>query len=384
VTAALSVTFLLGALAVQYNIELNLAGQWRRLAFVQAAPGLIALPTAAVLAAVTGSYWAVVAQTLVTSLLGLFLAVWLSDWTPGWPRLRVKMRRHLVFGRDTMVVQALNYAAANGDNVLIGRFLGSSVLGQYNRAYNLALLPLSQISIPLEQIILPRLSAALDDGFEEVMLRCQRIMVYVQLIPISLLAGTAGPLVRVFLGPHWSEVPSLIQIQAIGAGASALGYMFWWVLLVRRQTRIIVLTEGTVEIVMLVAMALVVHTGASAVAWCVALGQVLMVFTSAIACRRLASIDIARLARASGSALAITGAAGLSAGLIASAHWSGPFVLLMASGAAWLMTFVVGWILFKRIRDDVRMMAGLLRRSVRHDSLPSSAHNAPVADGAIT
>jgi O-antigen/teichoic acid export membrane protein len=118
-------------------------------------------------------------------------------------------------------------------------------------------------------------------GWRPVRPQRQRAMVYVQLVPLSLIAGTAYPLVRVFLGSRWLAVPELMQIQAIGAAASAVGYIYWWMLLVKRRSGMIVLSEGAVEILMVIGMALVVRTGSSSVAWCVAAGQVVMLINTA-------------------------------------------------------------------------------------------------------
>lgn len=366
ITAALAVPFLLGGLSVQFKIELNLAGRWLHLGAVQAVPSVVALAAAAVVAALTASYWALVLQSVLASALQLLLAVRISGWRPGRPQRDGNVRRHFVFGRDTVAVQTLNYIASNADNVLVGRVLGSTALGEYNRAYSLAVLPLQQISIPLGQIILPRLSAALDDGFDEAMLRCQRVMAYAQLVPISALVGTAYPLVWVFLGPRWSPVSQLIQILAIGAAASALSYIFWWVLLVNRRTGLFLVSEGPLEIAMTVAMALVVKYGSVSVAWCVSAGQTLILLASAVLCRRMLGIDLRALARVSSVPLALTVGSALAASAISRAGWWPNHVLaLVAATLVWVGICGFAWLLSRHIRDDARFILGLLRPTPR-------------------
>ncbi len=360
VTAALALPFLLGALAVQFRVEMNLAGQWNRLAVVQGLPGLIALPPAAVVAAATRSYWALVVQALLASVLQLVLAVVLSDWRPRAPRRATDIRHHLRFGRDTAAIQTLSYAASNADNIFIGRSLGSAALGQYNRAYNLAALPTTQLAIPLEQVILPRLSRALDSDFDETLLRCQRIMVYALTVPLSIVAGVAYPLVHVFLGSRWVQVPELIQIQAAGQVFSAIGYMYYWSFLVKRRTGMMVFGEGVVEIAMVVAIALLAGDGNATVAWCVAAGQMCMTLATAIIARPVLGIDVFGLLRVAVVPVLALVAASAGSDAVARAGWSSPVLALIASGVAWIGISAVSCALLPSIRSDLRLFAGLL------------------------
>lgn len=373
VTLALSATFLLNALAVQFKVELNLASEWVRLAATQAAPPFVGLVAASAVAVLTHSYWALIVQALVVSAVQLSLAVALCAWRPHWPRRDTSMRRHLVFGRDTLIVQALNYAVSNADNVLVGKVLGARVLGFYSRAYSIALLPLSQIAIPLEQVVLPRLSASAED-FDKATLMCQRIVVYAQLLPISLLAGSADPLIRVCLGVRWLPTASLIQIQAIGAAASGVGYIFWWVLLVKRRTTVLALSEGLIEILTIAAMVIFVTDGSHAVAWCVTLGQIAIVPASAFLCRRTVGLDILGLLRASSGGLVITGAAACAAAVAAHRASVHPVLALIASVLSWSATLVVALLVSKSARRDAR----LLWRAVV--SRPAAVKPSPVRD----
>jgi O-antigen/teichoic acid export membrane protein len=366
ITFGLAVAFVPNALAVQFKIELTLERRWSRLVIVQAVPGLVALCVAAVIAAVTSSAWSLVIQGIVSSGMSLLLAVWLSGWRPVRPQRDSRLRRHLIFGRDTAVIQTLNYVASNADNALVGRVLGRTVLGEYNRAYSLVLLPLNQLAVPLEQVILPRLSAALNDDFDEVTLRCQRAMVYVQLVPLSLIAGTAYPLVRVFLGSRWLAVPELMQIQAIGAAASAVGYIYWWMLLVKRRSGMIVLSEGAVEILMVIGMALVVRTGSSSVAWCVAAGQVVMLINTALLCRRILGVKLLPLARISSTALELTAAAAICANYVGRMRWwPSSYEALVVALVAWTIVFCAGWFISPSVRNDMRVVVDILKSARR-------------------
>jgi PST family polysaccharide transporter len=361
VTAGLALPFLLGAVGVQFRVEMTLAGQWTRLAVVQGLPGVIALPAAAVVAASTGSYWALVLQAVLASVLQLALAIVLSDWRPRAPHRATDVRHHVRFGRDTAAIQTLSYAASNADNIFIGRSLGGTALGQYNRAYNLASLPTSQLAIPLEQVILPRLSRSLDGDFDATLIRCQRVMVYALTVPLSVVAGVAYPLVHIFLGSHWIQVPELIQIQAAGQVFSAIGYMYYWSFLVKRRTGVMVFGEGLVEIALVLVIALVAKDGNAVVAWCVAAGQMCMTLASATIASRVLKLDVLGLFRVAVIPVLTLVVAAVGADAVATAGWPSPVLALVASGVSWIAISAAGYTLLPPVRSDLRLLGGLLR-----------------------
>ena len=69
-----------------------------------------------------------------------------------------------VFGQ-----RLLYYIQQNADNLLVGRFLGPTALGSYAVAYNVMLVPFSQIAVPVQEVLFPAL-ARMSDGDEIVRL----------------------------------------------------------------------------------------------------------------------------------------------------------------------------------------------------------------------
>lgn len=64
----------------------------------------------------------------------------------------------VAFGGHLTAFSFLNYFARNGDNLLIGWRLGATPLGLYSKAYNLMMMPISQVSAPLSAVAVPALS----------------------------------------------------------------------------------------------------------------------------------------------------------------------------------------------------------------------------------
>jgi PST family polysaccharide transporter len=57
----------------------------------------------------------------------------------------------------------VNYGARNGDNVVVGRWLGATPLGLYARAYNLMMLPQNYFTLALSTVLFPAFCEIRDD-----------------------------------------------------------------------------------------------------------------------------------------------------------------------------------------------------------------------------
>ena len=67
------------------------------------------------------------------------------------------------FSTNLLGFSSFNYWVRNTDNLLIGRFLGTSALGLYSKSYGIMLLPLTMVSRSIGQVMFPMLSLIQDD-----------------------------------------------------------------------------------------------------------------------------------------------------------------------------------------------------------------------------
>jgi lipopolysaccharide exporter len=110
------------------------------------------------------------------------------------------------------------YANTNGDNLIIGRLLGSQSLGYYNLAYQLAMLPAFALS-QINRITFSVLSQRDNEG-QKIYL-CQMLELYALLYaPIYGMAFVVAPGIIPFVyGSEWTPAVSLFQIVLIFAYA---------------------------------------------------------------------------------------------------------------------------------------------------------------------
>ncbi len=238
VTIALSGTFLVNGMASQYRASLMRSLQFGRVATADVLAAAVGLAAAVVYAILSPTYWAIVVQQTSVAVVGLLVVVGFARWLPGRPRKAVPLRRFYRYGGNLSAAQLMVYLTSNLDSVLLGVMAGPTVLGQYNRAFQLFMLPLRQISAPATRVALPVLSRLQHDAkrFDEFLLRGQAVVVHVVVFALMFAGAFADSLIPLVLGPGWEGVIPIFQILTFAGIAQVAGYASYWVFLARGLT----------------------------------------------------------------------------------------------------------------------------------------------------
>ena len=174
--------------------------------------------TGLILAFLGYGVWALVVanlvQTIVTSLILLILRPHSKK-----PQFEVQTAKELVyFGGGFTLTRIFNYLALQGDNLVVGRWLGASALGIYGHSYTLMTMPLNLFGRILDKTLFPAM-AKKQNMPERLSIAYKRSIALVAVIvmPMSSCIYVLAPeLVGVLLGPAWTEVIVLLQIFSIG------------------------------------------------------------------------------------------------------------------------------------------------------------------------
>ena len=118
----------------------------------------------------------------------------------------------------------LSYFSRNSDKLLIGKFLGLSQLGYYEKSYRLMMLPLQNVSFVLTPVILPIFSNIQEDK------RLIGEKYFKLIIPLSYLAFPmsilfyfcAPELILIIFGPQWYPSIKPLQILSFTIGFQIL------------------------------------------------------------------------------------------------------------------------------------------------------------------
>lgn len=224
ITAALSLSILFTGIAVQHEALLRRHLRFLSLAYSQIL-SLAASQAVAIFLAVIGfRYWALVAGNVMQAVVWVIMIFYFCPWRPGRMKKGTGVRGMLRFGSHLTGFHFANYFARNADNILVGKYVGKAGLGLYSRAYQLLMLPLSQIRAPLDQVALPALSSLRGTPERYAGYFRRMLEVYAHLMtPITLLGALeADFFVRLLLGPQWIGAVAVFRILAIAGLVQAI------------------------------------------------------------------------------------------------------------------------------------------------------------------
>lgn len=351
--------YLLRAAAVQFQVELNRAERFRRLAASELGGDAVGVASAVVLAAAGAGYLALALQGTVAAVVSLLWACVAAGWRPSPPR-RAPMKRLLTFGASTLGAHAAHYVTTNVDTIAMGAWYSSATVGLYSRAYQLVMLPLQQIAAPLTRVVLPRLALVSDDlvALNVALARAQTLVSHALLGVTGVLVVCGAPLVEVVLGEAWVPAMQFLPVLAAGTVFQTIAYAYYWGFAALGRSGTLFLSEIFGRAAMVVLIVVWAPLAPVGVAWGVAAGQVLIWASGTFVFAPRAGLRVGLLLRTAVVPLVVSGAATAGAwGLdVAVLQDFAPMLRLVAVVAAWLL-LAVGMIAVCGRRDLEAIMA---------------------------
>jgi PST family polysaccharide transporter len=186
---------------------------------------------AILLASIGLGYWALVAGIVASQLSVTVGAWWLCRWIPSFPRRTGKTGAMVRFAAKVYGQYCLLYSTQNTDNLLVGWRFSAVALGFYKKAYDLFALTAAQLTAPLNSVALAALSRLSQDH-----LRLRRYLASsLGMIAFAGMAMSADltlvgrDVVRLVLGPKWSESGRIFELFGPGIGFMLLSSTVGWI-----------------------------------------------------------------------------------------------------------------------------------------------------------
>jgi PST family polysaccharide transporter len=244
ITLALSTVFFVSGFGAQHHAILRRQMRFGTVSLIDAVSLSIGMIVAVIAAFMGAGYWSLVLRRVVTASLTTIF-VWLGcSWRPSAPRREKHLKELVAFGANLTGFSLINYFARNLDDVLIGRFDGATAverartLGNYQKAYELLMLPLRQLNKPVSAVAVPALSRLYSqpERYRRVYLRIMRLVLMVTMPLTAFLVMTAGPLVEVVFGAQWREAVPIFEVLGIAAFTQPIGNSTGWLFISQDRT----------------------------------------------------------------------------------------------------------------------------------------------------
>ena len=233
VTVALGTSFIFNGAAAQHRAMLQRSMRFATMVGIDIVSLVVGTATGIGAALAGFGYWALVLLNVTPTAVSL-IGAWLTTrWVPGRPQRRSGIRSMLWFGGTITLSNVIMYVAYNADKVLLGRFCGAAALGIYGRAYQLINLPIENLNSTLGTVAFPALSRVQEDPerLRRYFLKGYSLFLAV-VLPITMgCALFADDVIRVALGPKWTEAAAVFRLLAPTILAFAILNPLSWLML---------------------------------------------------------------------------------------------------------------------------------------------------------
>lgn len=245
------------------------------------------------------SYWALVAGTVLSNVVGVVLSYAMHREAP---RFTLSRWREFFGASSWLTLRAIgSYATSQLDKLVVGHRDGATTLGAYSIADQVSAMPASELLAPTSRALFPAMAASQDDRP-----RLRRIYLSALGIQSSLalpasvgLALVAADMVPVVLGEKWGQVVPIMVALALAYGANSLtsagNYLLVSLGAFRTQAS---LQWGMVAVLAALVFVAFPRSGAMEIAWFrVALGGVGVTAVAILVRRNLPGVGFADMLR---------------------------------------------------------------------------------------
>ncbi len=216
VLQVLAINFPISGLGISIRAHLEKNISFGLIGIIEAGSVVLGAITAIIMALFDYGVWALVAQSLVTTICTTIFSWILSGWRPQFTFDWQEIRGVLSFSMNYTGFNVLNYIARNFDYFLIGRYLGKEALGYYTLAYRIMVYPVQNISFIVNRVMFPVLSKVQDDN-DKISRAFLQISAGIALVSFPLMLGVmalSDSFVEIVLGEKWLPVAGLLVILA--------------------------------------------------------------------------------------------------------------------------------------------------------------------------
>lgn len=231
VTEGMALTIGFGCLGNIHMGLLQRGMQFRSAAIINFVGQAVYVIACIVLAAAGLHYWALVWGSVTQNIVLSAGACLVCRWAPSFPSRSPGTGSGLMYALNVYSHFAFSYLTRNTDNLLVGWRFGPSALGFYKKAYDLFVLPETQLLVPLSAVVVSTLSRVNKDReqFQRYFLRTLSVLALAGMGIGANFALIGVDLFRFLLGPGWEEAGRIFALFGPGIGVMLLYNTHGWI-----------------------------------------------------------------------------------------------------------------------------------------------------------
>jgi O-antigen/teichoic acid export membrane protein len=176
-------------------------------------------------------YWALVGGNVATGI-STGVGAWLMcRWVPSLPSKVEGTGSSVKFATNVYLHFAFSYFTRNTDNLIVGWRYSARALGLYKRAYDLFVLPESQLLAPISAVVVATLSRLNRerDQYQRYFLGGISVLAFVGMAIGVDFTLVGNDLIRFLLGPGWEEAGRIFVLFGPGIGIMLLYNTHGWI-----------------------------------------------------------------------------------------------------------------------------------------------------------
>lgn len=281
-TFLISVNFFIGSFSIVQRALMQKKMNFKGLAIVEIVALVFSGSITIVLASSGFGVWSLAINAILSTSIAGVLMWYFSDWRPKFLIDWKAVRELLGFSSNLLGFSTLNHCVRNADNLLIGRFLGSSALGLYSKAYTMMLFPLNNISRVIGRVMFPVFSSIQEDKprIKNIYFKITRSVAFISFPLMSGLLVVSEHFVITVFGPQWSGMIPVLQAFCIVGALQSIGTLNGNLYLSQGRTGLQFKVGGTVGVFGVVAIVVGLQWDIKGVAYAYSLFSLLAVYPS--------------------------------------------------------------------------------------------------------
>ncbi len=225
--------------------------RFKRLSLIDSLATIMQSLCILLLAWLGGGYWALALGSVVSAMVATALNVASRPWGFERPRLK-SVARAVNLSWQVLMARLSWILYSDADFLIAGRVLGTTALGAYTFAWNLATLPVEKVTALVGQVT-PAFFSANQADYKALRRYLETLTEAVSLVtfPATIGLGLVAPeFVSLFLGNRWSGAVAPLEILAFYGSLRSLSALLGPLLTALRETRFLMWTNIAAAILM--------------------------------------------------------------------------------------------------------------------------------------